>query len=97
MASKVKLTEAQKGVLTDVAAGHILEEHFDVYGPRNSNGYTCQWHQGELVRLATVRKLFDLGYLTAGDTTRPYSGHRITPYTISPSGRAHLASSGKDD
>lgn len=85
----MKLSEAQRRVLTDVANGHDLTRHFDVYGPK-PDGHWWQWRQGAPVARRTAEALIERGAIKLADETRPYSGHRIAKAAITEAGRAAL-------
>lgn len=90
----MKLTEAQKRCLADVGAG-LVRQTFDVYKGyawvRGEN--STRWCKSEYEAPAPVRSLIQKGMIALGESTRPYSGHRITPYVCTDAGRQALATS----
>lgn len=94
MAGKLRLTEAQTRILSDIAKGDCLMRAFDVYGPK-PDGYWWHWQQGAPVTRRSAEKLIECGVIALSDEVRPYSGRRIATASITPAGRALLSSSGK--
>lgn len=92
----LRLTEAQKRCLASVAAGTVYM-HFDVYG-----GYS--WSEGDNSTRAQktplhaprpLARLTNLGLIELGRAERPFSGCQITPYVLTPTGRAALDAEGE--
>lgn len=83
-----RLTGAQRRCLVDIGDG-MVRQVFDVY-----EGYAwlrgesrTHWSKSEQGAPAPVRSLIQKGMIALGESARPYSGHRITPYVLTEAGR----------
>ncbi len=83
-----KLSPPQAQLVDRLKAGAKLTLEFDVWGPRpNGNWFSLlssdgKYRPDEQPQRSTINALVSAGILIKGETTRPYSGHRRTPYTL---------------
>lgn len=85
-----KPSKAQMEILEAMARGADLERHFDVYGPKPDGNWLQLLDADRIgaVPRRTVEAMVAAGYIVAGETTRPYSGHHLTGYALTDVGRA---------
>lgn len=81
---------AQAVILDEMSVGSKLERHFDVWGPK-PDGTWFQLDGVVPVSRVTVAAMLNKGLISEGEETRPYSGHRVTQYSLTDAGLAALA------
>lgn len=86
----MKLTKAQRRIAAMLHDGGRFEAHFDVWGPKNNGGVTWVLDGVETVPYRTANALISRAIIAPAATYHPYSGHSITPHTLTDAGRAAL-------